>query len=62
MSFSSHVTLVVNESRARLNVSEKASLSMSYGEFKLFPLEDIFFFFLVNEIKKAGRKTKYFIS
>lgn len=45
MSFSSHVTLVVNESRARLNVSEKASLSMSYGEFKLFPLEDIFFFF-----------------
>lgn len=58
MSFSSHVTLVENGSRARLNVSEKASLSMSYREFKLFPLENFFFFFLM---KKAERKAKYFI-
>lgn len=56
ISFSSHVTLVVNGSRARLNVSEKASLSMSYREFKLFPLENFFFW-----MKKAERKAKCFI-
>ena len=44
MGFSSHVTLVVNGNRARLNVSEKASLSMSYREFKLFSFRKLFFF------------------
>lgn len=42
MSFSSHATLVVPESRARLNLSEKASSLKSYREFKLFPVEDIY--------------------
>lgn len=35
--------LVVNESSARLNVSGKASSSMSYRGLELFPLEDIVF-------------------
>lgn len=56
MGFSSHVTLVVNGNRARLNVSEKASLSMSYREFKLFSFRKLFFL-----MKKAERKAKYFI-
>lgn len=45
MSFSSHGTLVVNESSTRLNVGGKASSSMSDRGLTLFPLEDIFFFF-----------------
>lgn len=55
MRFSSPVTLVGNESRARLPLSGgQASSSVSSRQFKLFPLEDLLFF--LNEKKKAGRK------
>lgn len=56
MSFSSRVTLVVNESRVRLNVRVKASSSKPYRQFKLLLQED-----LKNIMEKAGRKAKYFI-